>query len=160
MVLVVALLLRPLQKYLWWWWWWWWWCPHNMANFGRLAAQMILLASLGQPSKFQRVSRLASVTARHSSSGCQPNVAALNRGRHLYSAGRPSRWASAHILVTFLFASSVWCKDNTTNMSDIRNIRMLFGNPKKRLMAKDRSVLVCHLLLLCHFCESRKIILK
>jgi len=23
----------------------------------------------------------------------------LNRGRHLYSAGRPSRWASAHILV-------------------------------------------------------------
>jgi len=23
--------------------------------------------------------------------------AALNRGRHLYSAGRPSRWALAHI---------------------------------------------------------------
>jgi len=23
----------------------------------------------------------------------------LNRGRHLYSAGRPSRWALAHILV-------------------------------------------------------------
>ena len=34
-----------------------------------------------------------------SSSGRQPNVAALNRGRHLYSAGRPSRWALAHILV-------------------------------------------------------------
>ena len=33
---------------------------------------------------------------RHSSSGRQPNLAALNRGRHLYSAGRPSRWASAH----------------------------------------------------------------
>jgi len=32
-----------------------------------------------------------------SSSGCQPNFAALNRGRHLYSAGRPSRWALAHI---------------------------------------------------------------
>jgi len=28
-----------------------------------------------------------------------PNFAALNRGRHLYSAGRPSRWALAHILV-------------------------------------------------------------
>jgi len=26
-------------------------------------------------------------------------TAALNRGRHLYSAGRPSRWALAHILV-------------------------------------------------------------
>jgi len=32
-----------------------------------------------------------------SSSGRQPNFAALNRGRHLYSAGRPSRWALAHI---------------------------------------------------------------
>jgi len=26
-------------------------------------------------------------------------TAALNRGRHLYSAGRPSRWALAHTLV-------------------------------------------------------------
>jgi len=58
-----------------------------------------LLASLGHPSTFQRVSRLGSVTARHSSSGRQPNFAALNRGRHLYSAGWPSRWALAHILV-------------------------------------------------------------
>ena len=33
------------------------------------------------------------------SSGRQPNFAALNRGHHLYSAGRPSRWALAHILV-------------------------------------------------------------
>ena len=41
--------------------------------------------------------RLGSVTARHSSSGREPNFAALNRGRHLYSAGRPSRWALAHI---------------------------------------------------------------
>ena len=29
----------------------------------------------------------------------QPNFAALSRGRHLYSAGRPSRWALANILV-------------------------------------------------------------
>jgi len=53
---------------------------------------------LGHPSKFQRVSRLGSVTARHSSSGRQPKFAALNRGRHLHSAGRPSRWVLAHIL--------------------------------------------------------------
>jgi len=37
------------------------------------------------------ISRLGSVTARHSSSERQPNFAALNRGRHLCSAGRPSR---------------------------------------------------------------------
>jgi len=40
-------------------------------------------------------SYIGSVTARHSSSGRQPNFAALRRGRHLYSA---SRWASVHIL--------------------------------------------------------------
>ena len=60
------------------------------------------MASLGHPCKFQRVSRLGSVTARHSGSGRQPNSAALNRGRHLYLAGRPSRWALPHILV-FIF---------------------------------------------------------
>ena len=39
-----------------------------------------------------------------SSSGrTQPNVAALNRERHLCSAGRPSRWALAHILVVYLY---------------------------------------------------------
>jgi len=46
--------------------------------------------------------RLGSVTAQHSSSGCQPNFVALNRERHLYSAGQPSRWALAHILVVFV----------------------------------------------------------
>ena len=56
-----------------------------------------LFGSLGHPSKFERVSRLGSVTARQSSSERQPNFAALNRGRHLCSAGRPSRWALAHI---------------------------------------------------------------
>ena len=28
----------------------------------------------------------------------------FRRRRHLYSAGRPSRWASAHILVLLIFA--------------------------------------------------------
>jgi len=52
--------------------------------------------TLGHPSKFQRVSHRGSVTARHSSSLRRPNFAALNRGCHLYLAGRPSRWALAH----------------------------------------------------------------
>jgi len=59
------------------------------------------LASLGHPCKFQQLSRLGSVTARQSSSGRQPNFAALNRGRHVYSARRPSRWALAHISSIF-----------------------------------------------------------
>jgi len=45
----------------------------------------------------QWVSRPGSVTARYSSSGRQPNIAALNRGRHLYSVGRPLRLALTHI---------------------------------------------------------------
>jgi len=53
--------------------------------------------SLGYPCKFQRISHLRSVTARHFSGGRQPNFAALNRGRHLYSAARPSRWALTHV---------------------------------------------------------------
>jgi len=64
------------------------------------------LASLGHPCKFQRLSRLGSVTARHSSSGLVgvSQTAALNRGRHLYLVGRPSRWALlAHILVSSFF---------------------------------------------------------
>jgi len=55
------------------------------------------LECLRHPCKFQRVSHLGSVTAWHSSGGRQPNFVALNRGCHLYSAGRPSRWALAHI---------------------------------------------------------------
>jgi len=54
------------------------------------------LAGLGHPIILQRVSHLGNVTARHFISGRQSNFAALNRGRHLYSAGRPSRWALAH----------------------------------------------------------------
>ena len=48
------------------------------------------------------LSYFGSVTARHCSSGHQPNFATLNRGRHLYLAGRPSRWALAHIVVLFV----------------------------------------------------------
>ena len=58
-----------------------------MGNFGPLAAEIGSLVC-GTPAN--RVSCLGSVTARHSSSGRQPNFAALKEGRHLYSAGRPS----------------------------------------------------------------------
>ena len=67
--------------------------PHipTMVNFGPLVAE-ICSGVLGTASKFQQVSCLGSVTARHSSSGRQLNFAALNRGRHLYLA-------LAHILI-------------------------------------------------------------
>ena len=73
--------------------------PHMSSEYGvlRPTSGRDLLASFRRPCKCQRVLRLGSVTARHSSSGRQPNFATLNRAHHLYSAGRPSRWALAHI---------------------------------------------------------------
>jgi len=55
---------------------------HMSSKYGELRPTNGLdrFTSLGHPCKFQRVSRLGSVTARHSSSGRQPNFAALNRG--------------------------------------------------------------------------------
>ena len=74
-------------------------CPRNMVNFGPLTAE-IGSGVWGTPANFIGFCVLAcSITARHSSSRRQPNFAVLNRGRHLYWAGRPSRWALAHILV-------------------------------------------------------------
>ena len=74
-------------------------CPDNMANFGPLAAE-IGSGVWGTSANFNGFRVLAAL--RHSSSGRRPNFAVLNRGRHLYSAGRPSRWALAHTLVLIL----------------------------------------------------------
>ena len=70
-------------------------CPYNMVNFGPLTAE-IGSGVWGTPANFNVFRVLAALL--HGSE-CQPNFAALNRGRHLCSAGRPSRWALAHILV-------------------------------------------------------------
>ena len=63
-------------------------CPYNMVNFGLLVAEITSLVS-GIPANFNGFRVLAALL--HS------QTAALNRGRHLYSRGRPSRWALAHI---------------------------------------------------------------
>jgi len=88
--------------------------------------------SLGHPCKFRQLSRLGSVTARQSSTERQPNFTALNRGRHLRSAGRPSRWALAHIS-SFCFwrskctASSIQ-KAGATRTLRLRLIRLVVGH--------------------------------
>ena len=74
-----------------------------MANCGPLAAEIVSLV-WGTPDNFNG---FRSVTARHFAGGLQPKFAALNRGRHLYSTGRPSRWALAHILVDSCFFEDV-----------------------------------------------------
>jgi len=54
-----------------------------MANFGPLAAE-IGSGVWGHPNKFQRVSRLGSVIARHSSSGRQPNCGVEQRASPIF----------------------------------------------------------------------------
>jgi len=80
-------------------------CPHNMVNFCLLTAE-ICWRVWGTHTNFNgfRVSAaLLHGSVLVGRCGRQPNIAALNRGRHLYSAGRPSRWALALILVAYSF---------------------------------------------------------
>jgi len=72
-------------------------CPHNMVNFGPLAAEIFSLV-WGTPGNFNGLRVLAALLHGTLVLGVS-QTAALNRGRHLYSAGRPSRWALAHIPV-------------------------------------------------------------
>ena len=73
-------------------------CLHNMLNFGPLAAEIVSLV-WGTPAiNFNGIRVLAALLHGTPVLGVS-QTAALNRGRHLYSAGRPSRWALAHILV-------------------------------------------------------------
>ena len=75
-------------------------CPHNMVNFGPLAAEIVSLV-WGTPGNFNGFRILAALLHGTLVLGVS-QTAALNRGRHLYLAGRPSRWALAHI------CSCVW----------------------------------------------------
>ena len=91
-------------------------CPHNMVNFDQ---RLRSVGEFGAPLQISTgfASRERYCTA--SSSGRQPNFAALNRGRHLCSAGRPSGWALAHILVSsFLYNHLQW-QEEIANSSDI-----------------------------------------
>ena len=71
-----------------------------MVNFGLLAAEIVSLV-WGTPANFNGFHVLAA--SQHSIVVGVSQTAAFNRGRHLYSAGRPSGWALAHISSFVLF---------------------------------------------------------
>jgi len=78
-------------------------CRHSMVNFGPLplAAEIVSLV-WGTPGNFNGFRVFAALLHGTLVVGVS-QTAVLNRGRHLYSAGRPSRWALPHILVLVLF---------------------------------------------------------
>jgi len=66
-----------------------------MVNFGPLAAEIVSLV-WDTPGNFYGFRALAALL--HGTLVVDVSqTAAFNRGRHLYSAGRPTRWALAHI---------------------------------------------------------------
>ena len=69
-------------------------CTDNMVNLGPLTVR-----EFGAPLQISTGFASWQRYCTASSSGRQPNFAALDRGRHLGSVGRPSGWALAHILV-------------------------------------------------------------
>jgi len=76
-------------------------CPHNMVNFGVLAAEIVSLV-WGIPANFNGFCVFAALLHGTLVVGVS-QTAAFNRVRHLYSEGRPSGWALAHISSLFLF---------------------------------------------------------
>jgi len=81
--------------------------PHNLVNFDPLAAEILWRVWAPQLISMGFASWQRYCTALY---GRQPNFAALNRGRHLYSARRPSRWALAHhILVAYAAGTILAC---------------------------------------------------
>ena len=86
-------------------------CLHNMVNFGLLAAEIVSLV-WGTPANFNGFCVLAALL--HGTLVVDVSqTAAFNRGRHLYSAGRPSGWALVHICSYYCWVpcTSVtgWC---------------------------------------------------
>jgi len=70
-------------------------CPYSVVNFGPLAAEIVLLV-WGTSANFNGFRVLVALLHGTLLVGVS-QTAALNRGRNLYLAGRPSRWALAHI---------------------------------------------------------------
>ena len=75
--------------------------PYNMVNFGPLADEIVSLV-WGNPANVNGFRVLAAILHGTLAVGVNQTVA-LNRGRHLYSTERPSRWALATFLVSSIF---------------------------------------------------------
>jgi len=83
-------------------------CPHSMVNFSPLPTEIISLAwgTSANLNGFAPWQRYCIVV------GVSQTFTALIRGRHLYSAGRPSRWTLAHISSSFFLSFFLFSSPN------------------------------------------------
>jgi len=127
-------------------------CPYNMVNFGPLTAETDWRVWV-IPSYFNGYRVLAALLHGSQVVGVS-HFAALNRGRHLRLAGRPSRWALAHILVLITFGRNVTGK--------VRNQKMLYFPPhltSASTVPGDRGnaeIASFHLNVACYFASKRR----
>jgi len=80
--------------------------PRNMVNVGILTSE-ICWRVWGTPAHFNGF-RILAALLHGTLVVVVSQTVALNRGRHLYSAGRPSGWALAHISSSVCFLSVVF----------------------------------------------------
>ena len=83
--------------------------PYMSPQYGELwpTSGWDPFVSVGTPGNFNGVRILAALLHGTIVVGVS-QTAAFNRGRHLYSAGRPSRWALAHISSWRFFAFCIF----------------------------------------------------
>jgi len=75
---------------------------HNMVKISPLAAEIDAVV-WSTPANFNWFRVLPALRHGILIVGVSQSFATLNRGRHLYSSGRPSHWPLAHILVLSIF---------------------------------------------------------
>jgi len=108
-------------------------CPDNIVNFGLPMAE-ICWQVWRTPANFNGFHILAALLRSTLVVGVS-QTEALNRERHLYSAGWPSRWALAHIQVYFDFIALFFsCKQQLYLQSGSFNKRYQSteGNTRQR----------------------------
>ena len=86
---------------------------HMSSQYGELqpTSGSDHFVSLGHPSKFQRVSRLGSVTARHSTSGRQPNCGIEQRAPPAFGRAAITLGIGPHFQLQFIIRQvcNDWC---------------------------------------------------
>jgi len=107
--------------------------PYNMVNFSPLALVW------GTPANFIAFRVLAALLHGALVVGVS-QTAALNRWRHLYSAGQPSRWAFAHISSYYITFKTICTK---IILPYLQHVHCCF--PDKPYLASSYLVFLLHL---------------
>ena len=113
-----------------------------MVNFGPFAAEIVSLV-WGTAANFNGFRVLAALLHGTLVVGVS-QTAALNRGHHLYSAGRPSRWALAHISSFDLLLSTSTSESFTALHKCLLSVYMNIdpNNKLQMVLGRGNSILV------------------